>query len=112
MTNYFRFLLLIIGTGLSFFSTAQISNLPDGVLFQAVARDANGNAAVSRAVYAKVSILKGSATGSSVYTENFQVTSTNEGIFTLVIGKGTRTSGATSLLTMDWSATAYYINIQ
>jgi hypothetical protein len=86
--------------------------MPDGVLFQAVARDANGNAAVSRAVYAKISILKGSSTGPSAYSESFQVTSSNEGIFTLVIGKGTRISGAANLVSIDWASSSYFINIQ
>jgi len=106
---YYFLLIFLLGSNFSF-SQSVIS--PDGVLFQAVARDANGNAAVSRAVYAKVSILKGSSTGASVYTENFQVTSTAEGIFTIVIGKGTRTSGVTSLAAIDWGTSIYYLNLK
>ena len=112
MYKYFRFLLLVIGTSITLFSTAQTAIMPDGVLFQAVARDANGNAAVSRAVYAKISILKGSSTGPSAYSESFQVTSSNEGIFTLVIGKGTRIAGAANLVSIDWASSSYFINIQ
>ena len=111
MFKYIRLLLLFIGFFISFNSIAQ-TIVPDGILFQAVARDANGNAAVSRTVYAKVSIIKGSTTGASVYTESFQVTSTEEGIFTIVIGKGTRTSGATNLLAIDWSSGIFYMNLQ
>ena len=112
MFKYLSSLLIIVGISFSLFSSAQTATLPDGVLFQAVARDANGNAAVARAVYAKVSILKGSASGSSVYAESFQVTSSDAGIFTLVIGKGTRTSGAANLMAIDWGSSTYYINIQ
>ena len=111
MLKYLKSLLFIIGISLSLFSSAQTATLPDGVLFQAVARDANGNAAVGRAVYAKVSILKGSSSGSSVYAESFQVTSSDAGIFTIVIGKGTRTSGAANLLAIDWASSTYFINI-
>ena len=111
MFKYIRLFLLFIGICSSFVSVAQ-TIIPDGILFQAVARDANGNAAVSRKVYAKVSILKGSTTGASVYAESFQVTSTEEGIFTIVIGKGTRTSGATNLLAIDWSSGIFYMNLQ
>jgi hypothetical protein len=57
MFKYLSSLLIIIGISFSLFSSAQTATLPDGVLFQAVARDANGNAAVGRAVYAKISIL-------------------------------------------------------
>jgi uncharacterized protein (DUF1810 family) len=111
MFKYFRFLLLIVGVGLSYTAFSQ-TTVPDGILFQAVARDANGNAAVARTVYAKVAILKGTATGASVYTESFQVTSTEEGIFTIIIGKGTRTSGAANLLAIDWASGIYFMNIQ
>jgi hypothetical protein len=111
MFKYFRLLLLIIGvtTAASSFSQTLV---PDGILFQAVARDANGNAAVARAVYVKINILKGSATGTSVYSESFQVTSSDEGIFTIVIGKGTRISGASSLTSVDWSSGIFFMNIQ
>ena len=111
MFKYFKFLLLIVGVVLSSTSFSQ-TTVPDGILFQAVARDANGNAAVARTVYAKVAILKGTATGASVYAESFQVTSTEEGIFTIVIGKGTRTSGAANLLAIDWASGLYFMNIQ
>jgi hypothetical protein len=96
MFKYFRFFVVLCCVAISTNSFSQ-TIIPDGVLFQAVARDANGNAAVARTVYAKVSILKGTSTGASVYAESFQVTSTEEGIFTIIIGKGTRTGGASSL---------------
>ncbi len=111
MDKRIRLLLLLIGICTSFISIAQ-TIVPDGILFQAVARDANGNAAVARTVYAKVSIIKGSTTGASVYAESFQVTSTEEGIFTIIIGKGTRTSGAANLLGVDWSSGIFYMNLQ
>ena len=85
---------------------------PDGILFQAVARDANGNAAAGRNIYAKVNILKESATGTSVYAESFKVMSTDDGIFTIVIGKGTRTSGAAGLAFIKWSEAYHFVNIK
>ena len=111
MYKYLKLLLLFIGVSASINTFSQ-TTIPDGILFQAVARDANGNAAVARTVYAKVAILKGSATGTSVYAESFQVTSTEEGIFTIVIGKGTRTGGAANLLAVDWSSGIYFMNIK
>ena len=85
---------------------------PDGILFQAVARDANGNAAAGRNIYAKVSILKESATGTSVYAESFKVVSSDDGIFTIVIGKGTRTSGVAGLTSISWNDALYFVNIK
>ena len=90
--------------------SAQVT--PDGILFQAVARDINGNAAAGRNVYAKVSILKETATGTSVYAESFKVVSTDDGIFTLVIGKGTRLSGVAGLTSIAWNDALYFVNIK
>ena len=89
---------------------AQIT--PDGILFQAIAKDANGNGAAGRNIYAKVNLLKGTATGTSVYAETFKVVSTDEGIFTIVIGKGTRISGVTNLKSIAWNEALYFVNIQ
>ena len=85
---------------------------PDGILFQAVARDINGNAAAGRNIYAKISILKGSSTGTSVYAESFKVVSSDDGIFTIVIGKGTRTSGVAGLNSISWNDALYFVNIK
>jgi plastocyanin len=93
--------------------TAQITPItPDGILFQAIARDANGNGASGRNIYAKVNLLKGTSTGTSVYAESFKVVSTDEGIFTIVIGKGNRISGVTNLKAIPWNEALYFVNIQ
>ena len=110
MFKQFHLGLLICFIAFSNFASAQLT--PDGILFQAVARDANGNAAATRNIYAKVSILKGSASGTVAYAESFKVVSSNDGIFTLVIGKGTRTAGATGLPAIDWDADYYFVNIK
>ncbi len=107
-----KYYIFIIFTFLSKLAFSQGTISPDGILFQAVARDANGNAAVSRTVYAKVSILKGSATGTSVYAESFEVTSSAEGIFTIIIGKGNRTSGVSSLAAIDWGGSNHFLNLK
>jgi hypothetical protein len=107
-----KYYLFVIFTFLSFTAFSQSIISPDGILFQAVARDANGNAAVSRNVYAKVSIIKGSTTGTVVYAENFQVKSSAEGIFTIVIGKGTRTAGVSGLSAIDWATSLHYLNLK
>ena len=85
---------------------------PDGVSFQAVARDANGNAAAFRTIYVKLGIIKSTATGENVYSETFQVTSNGDGIFTVIIGKGTRISGLPTLLDLDWRSDIYFVNLR
>jgi hypothetical protein len=104
------FPLLVMLCCVSNIASAQVT--PDGILFQAVARDANGNAAAGRNIYAKVNLLKSTATGTSVYAETFKVVSTDDGVFTIVIGKGTRISGVSGLTAILWNEALYFINIQ
>ncbi len=91
---------------------AQGQVVPDGILFQAVARDANNNAAGNRNVYIQIYIKKGTVTGSTDYSESFKVVSTSEGIFSIIIGQGTRMSGPASLKLLDWAKSLYFVNIK
>ena len=111
MSKSLKYLLLIIITiGIFVQSKAQVA--PSGILFQAVGRDANNNAAANRNVYAIVNVLEGAPSGTSAYTESFQVVSTKEGIFSIIIGQGTRTSGASSLVNLNWLNKTYFANIK
>ena len=85
---------------------------PSGILFQAVARDASNNAAVNRTIYAIVEIREVTSTGSTVYSESHQVLSNDEGIFNLIIGNGTRLSGATKFDNLNWRSQIYFINLK
>jgi hypothetical protein len=91
---------------------AQGQVVPDGILFQAVARDANNNAAGNRNVYIQIYIKKGTVTGATDYSESFKVVSNTEGIFSIVIGQGTRMSGPASLKLLDWAKSMYFVNIK
>ena len=84
----------------------------DGILFQAVARDASGNAASNRDIYVKIFVLKATSTGELVYAETFQVRSTDEGVFSIVIGNGTRIAGVSSLSLIDWRTSIYFLNLK
>ena len=115
---FYLFLLFFIFNN----ANAQSSNeksIPGGMLFQAVAKDDLGNPAKSREVHAIVCFLKGSASGIIEYSEKFVVTSNTDGIFTLIIGKGTDNPDGTynpgiktSIYDLDWSSTNYFINIK
>ena len=107
--SVFVFLILLLGSK-SLLAQSQV--VPDGILFQAVARDANNNAAGNRNVYIQIYIKKGSISGSTDYSESFKVVSTAEGIFSIVIGQGTRVSGPSSLKLLDWAKSLYFVNIK
>ena len=98
-----------------FAQTTPTQSVPGGMLFQAVAKDNNAsNPASNRDVYAIVTILKHEATGSIEYSEDFKVTSGNDGIFTLVIGKGINNAQGprSNLYDIDWGGDSYFLNIK
>lgn len=83
---------------------------PEKMSYQAVVRN-SGNALVTSApVGMRISILQGSATGTSVYTETQSATTNNNGLVTLEIGTGTVVSG--TFASIDWSAGPYFIKTE
>ena len=85
---------------------------PDGIIFQAIATDPQGNPAAGATINVKDALLQNSANGTVVFSESFQVTASASGVFTIVIGKGDVSSGPTSIENLDWSAGPYFLNIK
>jgi hypothetical protein len=88
------------------------SSVPEGILFQALAKDPSGVAAKGRIIHIKDAIIQSTPTGNSVWIETFVVTASDEGIFTITIGQGTKTTGPSKLSGIDWGAGPYFLNIQ
>jgi len=90
-------------------SATVFAQAPQSFKYQAVARDASGEVIADQQVSFQISVLQGSETGTSVYSET-HVDSTNQfGLVTLEIGTGTTTDDFT---TIDWSNDAYFIQIE
>jgi hypothetical protein len=86
---------------------------PDGFLYQAVVRDANGNLAANRTIYVQIAIKKTTATGSTVYADNYVVRSNADAMFSIVIGQGTNKSGTYSnLLSIPWGSDKFFFNLK
>jgi len=99
-------LLLLLFTVSSF---AQ-SGSPNGINYQAVARDLSGNPIANQPVNVKIFITN--ATGLTVYYSEEQNANTNQfGLFNLVIGQGTNQSGG-PLKSLAWGTTAFYIKFE
>ncbi|MBK9388942.1 MAG: fibrobacter succinogenes major paralogous domain-containing protein [Bacteroidetes bacterium] len=92
------------------FSVALLSQSPQRLSYQAVIRNSSGQVIASKSVGMRISILKGSATGESVYTETHTPTSTAGGIVTVEIGGGTPVSG--TFTTIDWSSGNYFVKTE
>lgn len=82
---------------------------PNGFNYTAVARDAQNNALINRAIAIQFSIVQSSPTGTVVYREGHTTTTGADGTFNLVIGYGTPQTAIFS--TINWSNDAYYLKV-
>jgi hypothetical protein len=83
---------------------------PERLNYQAVVRNASGSLVSNQATGMRISILKGTATGASVYTETHTKTSNANGLITLEIGGGTAASGNFNLI--NWGEGPYFIKTE
>ena len=100
-----KILLLIHFLIIPFLSIAQS---PNGFNYQAIVRDANGDAKVNQNVNFTFTIHTGTASGTIVYTEEHAVQTNDKGLITLNIGKGTTNDDLSSI---DWSTGVYFLKV-
>lgn len=100
----FNFLVLILWANLL---QAQI---PQKMGFQAIIRDAANTLIVNQPVTMRISILQGSVSGTSVYTETHTTTTNINGLVTLEIGAGTPLNGV--FASINWANGPYYIKTE
>ena len=82
---------------------------PTSINYQAVLRNSDGDLIKSQSISLRLSILKGSATGSAVYTETHS-TSTNEfGMVNLQIGNG---SSGDQFNSIQWGSDGHYLKVE
>jgi len=92
------------------FSVTVFAQAPEKISYQAVIRNLNNTLLANQNIGMQISILKGSATGSAVYTETQTTTSNANGLISIEIGAGTVVNGTFS--TIDWSAGPYFIKTE
>jgi hypothetical protein len=97
-------LLLLISASLTVQLYAQA---PEGINYQAVARDLTGNEIVNTPASVQVQILDGSM--AVVYQEDHSVTTNSFGLFNLMIGQGTNPVG--SFAAINWATGLYYLQV-
>jgi len=93
-------------------SAPSIANVavPQGVSYQAVARNASGEILANQPVGLRVSILANSSTGDVRYVETHTATSDAFGVLSFVIGGGTPTGGTFS--NINWSGETIYVKLE
>jgi len=89
--------------------TAQV---PQGLNYQAIARDGSGNPVINETLQVKLALMSDSM-GSTIYWEELfdEVITNPYGMFTVVMGTGTRqlTSSLPNFTSMNWSATPIFV---
>lgn len=85
MKNLLKLTVILLLTSYLELLTVQ-AQTPNQFKYQAVLRDASGTIISDQAVTVNINILKGSAAGTSVFTEQHNVTTTAQGLINLNIG--------------------------
>ena len=87
-----------------------VSQAPNLMSYQAVIWDASGNLVSEKTVSIKTSILQGSVTGTSVYSETHKVQTNINGLVSLMIGGGTSAAGKIS--DINWGSGSYFLKTE
>ena len=83
---------------------------PNAFQYQAVVRDATGNVLSSDTISLKFSILSGSVTGTTVYSETHNDTTNQFGLISIQIGNGTVIIGNFNLI--DWGNNIFFLKVE
>ncbi len=102
--------LLIIILANLLISTSLFGQAPESFSYQAIIRDNTGQSLPNASVTIQFNILQGSASGTTVYSEDQATTTNGFGLVNLQIGQGTVNSGTFSAI--DWGGDAYFLNVQ
>jgi uncharacterized protein (TIGR02145 family) len=86
------------------------SQAPQKMSYQAVIRNASNELLVNKPVKMRISILQGSATGSSVYSELHSATTNANGLVSIEIGGGTSPTGIFS--SINWGNGTYFVKTE
>lgn len=102
-------LYLLLSLSLLAFITHQgKAQAPQGMNYQAVARDAGGVIIANQPISIRLTITDGS-NGQAVYQETHSPTTNQFGLFSLNVGNGTPVSGTFS--TINWATTNAWMNV-
>lgn len=93
-----------------FVSISAFAQAPEKLSYQAVVTSTNNNLIVNQLVGMQISILKGGASGSVVFSEVHTPTTNSNGLVSIEIGNGTSIVGAFN--TIDWSSGPFFVKTE
>lgn len=86
------------------------SQAPEGINYQAVARDETGNVLSNQVISVRFSIRKNSPVDTIVYQETHSATTNGFGLFTLAIGEGSPVLG--TLASVEWATHSCFLQVE
>ena len=92
------------------FSSIGYAQPPQGIPYQAIARNSAGNIIVSQPIRVRFSIHDSIAAGSIVYRETFTPTTNPLGLFNVNVGMGTVVSGTFSAI--NWGHNSKFMQVE
>ena len=86
-----------------------VAQVPEGIVYQAEARDQNGKILQNEFLEVEVNILQGSADGAPVWQGTHEIRTDKYGLFTLTIGEGVSSYNFSDI---DWAHYAHFLNVR
>jgi hypothetical protein len=89
-------------------------SVPQGINYQAVARDANGDVLMNQTLTIQFSVISDIATSAVSWQETHSVSTNDYGLFTAIIGQGTATTVGSSATfdVVDWGSTTHFLKVE
>ena len=89
-------------------------SVPQGINYQAVARDASGDVLMNQALTIQFSVISDITTSAISWQETHQATTNDYGLFTAIIGQGTATTVGSSATfdVVDWGSTTHFLKVE
>ena len=101
-----KFIILFISLFFGFYSYSQS---PQKFTYQSIVRKADGSILKTSNLGMRISVLKNSKTGTSVYSETHTVSTNKNGLATLLIGDGTSSDTFSEI---DWALGEYFLKVE
>jgi hypothetical protein len=89
-------------------------SVPQGINYQAVARDANGDVLMNQALTIQFSVISDITTSAVSWQETHTVSTNDYGLYTAIIGGGTATNvgSSASFDVIDWGASNHLLKVE
>ena len=89
-------------------------SVPQGINYQAVARDASGDVLMNQTLTIQFSVISDITTSAVSWQETHTVSTNDYGLYTAIIGQGTATSVGSSVTfdVIDWGASNHLLKVE